>query len=178
MAIAGAGCGWATPKERESLLQQQQRENVAQHTTTNFVEKARHSPYPVSIYIPTEHGNIEITQPVPVESETKATNASDETSESEASGKTKDAETIPLYWKLIGGGIGLCIIAIGIGMLMKILKQSKAITAGWQWIDSGLQSVIHNARTIAATSTDPAVNQTIMTMVAEIERLRAEAAKD
>lgn len=169
-----AGC--SLPTEHQSTIDQKQRENVSQQATSEFVKSVE--PAPLDIELSDRNGNViaKIKQPTPTHATGSATVG--ENSDSQASGHALDSLTIPLFVKLIGGAIGLAMLAAVIfGIIWFVRRSSKAVDAAWSGADDIVKSRIDRIKAVMQSTTDPAKVQTLTEAVSQMENARAEINK-
>lgn len=164
LCLVAGGC---VPYERSSTLEQRQRENVSQKALADFTVSAK--PEPLSVILP---DGTRIQQPVA--SAIKAHVEQKESSNSEASGATEWSESIPLFAKLIGLGLGLALIAGVVFWIIKTVRQNPAVDAAWTGASDIISRKIEALKAAHAATDDPAKKATLQSAINQLHEAHAE----
>lgn len=144
--LALAGCG-GFPQNRESTLDQKQRENVAQKATSEFAQAVQPTPLQIKLQDGTT-----ISQPAA--SQVTARAEAGENSDSAAFGASTSSVRLPLSIALLIGAVALILIIIAVWL---ILKYSSAAKAAWTYGNDALERIIKGIRANQAAETDPKI---------------------
>lgn len=171
-----SGCGFV-PHEQTSTLDQKQRENVSQKGIADFIRSTE--PAPFTATIPQGDGKPPITVTVPPKQKVEGKAEASENSASENEGSKKDSDTIPLFVKLIGGAVGLAMLAaVVFGIIWFVRRSSAAANVAWKTGDEFIGRIINRFKTEAMASSDPVVSSRLTAAVADAERDRTVFNKD
>lgn len=170
--VAAACVGGCVPTEKRSTIEQTQRESVAGKANAEVLRETQVQPPPVTV---TTKDGTRVEMPAAVTETVRAKTEASEVSDSAATGRAEDSETIPLFVKLIGGAVGLSML-LGVGWLL--LRSSRALRAAYAVADDYLARGINRVRTMAQVETDPARANLLNSIVSGLEAERAEYNKD
>jgi hypothetical protein len=169
LLMAAAMLTACVPTEKRSTIEQTQRETVAGRANADVLRETQVQPPPVKV---TTRDGTTIEMPAATTESVTARTEASENSDSAATGRAEDSVTIPLAVKLIAGGFGLIVIAVGVWMLMLLAKRSKAITAAFGAGDDLAARGIHSVRSLAATMTNADDRARILALAGDMERDR------
>lgn len=170
--------GCSDLRERQSTLEQKQRESIAEKTTADVVRDSETRPAPTVIRIEGRDGAVtDIKVPAIATTKTTAATSATAASDSAASGTSLQSVKFPLWIALIGGGIGLIVISVGLGMLWKLVNQSRAAKAVAEKADAIVANAIHSIRSEAINAQPGAETARLVTIAADLERDRTNSLK-
>lgn len=160
-------------KERQSTLEQRQRESIAEKTTTSVVQDSVIVPSPTVIETEGKGGEkTRIEVPAVSHTHTATNTTATAASDSAASGASVLSEKFPAWVALIGVGIGLVILT---GLLWFWRRSSLAVKAATDKLDAGLAGAIHAVRSEAINAQPGTDTARLVTIAADLERDRVNA---
>lgn len=170
------GCGL---QERQSTLEQKQRETIAEKTTANVVRESLVAPAPMTIETEGRDGSKStITVPAVANTTTKTQTAATVASDSEAEGKDLQSSKYPqwlgaLAWCLVGF---LALILLWLwrrsSVAVKAItdKADKAVAAGVDRIEGFGSEVSRVLTSEAASSSDPLFSAKLVALAANLDK--------
>lgn len=173
--FALSGCN-LVPTEQSSTIEQKQRESIATSTTADVVRSTHMVPPEVTISTTAKDGTVmKVTQPAMIDEHVSASTSANESSDSSASGARSWSSSVPWGVQLILAAIGLSMV-LGVGWVL--LRSSRALKAAWSTADEFAARGIDKVRAMAQAETDPARSTLLNSIVAGLEKDRADLNRD
>lgn len=170
-------CSLLIPRETESRLKQQQRESIVGRATTEVVSQSK-ADLPV-VEIETRDGTKLRVQHG--ESRTDSRTEADERAATSESLLDMSRESVPLFVKLIGGAVGLGLLALVVFWVIRRIKQGAAgaaAAAAFHTADQSIAAVLNGLKNQAMSEPDPAKALMLSTQISALEKSRGKLAAE
>ena len=164
-----SGCSM---KERESTLNQTQRESVAGRGFADVIRELDQNPSDVTIETTAKDGTtVKVTQPVQNTQRTKSSAEVSENSDSSAKGSSHQSDSFPAWVAALGWcAVGVLVL----GVIWFIIHFTKSGRVAYEYGDAVLARKIQSTMSKLAATTNPEVMQALSTELAELQAERVE----